>query len=322
MFRTYPRVSPFNREIAFVSNTFSYVLMLFSDEHRTSRRAVLNRATQILQDAGIEDAQRNAEWLLMELLGCSRATLYAFGEEAVEAEIVARLEAYIQRRLQHEPLQYILGYTEFFGLRIGVTPAVLIPRPETEQVVEAALECMQQIPAPRVLDIGTGSGCIPLAVKHEHRKADVYGCDVSPGALGLARANAEAVELDITLFKADVQAARFIEQAPKELDVVISNPPYVPDTEAVTLAPEVADHEPHIALFSGVDPLHFYRIIARRGVQLLKLGGWLVFETHTDYGEAVRDLVRELGYTSVVLQHDLAGHPRIVLGQRATGSPS
>lgn len=290
--------------------------MLFSQQHSWTRRSVLQHATRVLEQGGIEGAQRNAEWLLMEVLSCTRASLYAFDDHGVPLDALVRLDTYVERRLQHEPLQYILGYTEFYGLRIQVTPAVLIPRPETEQVVEAALARLHDVPSPRVLDIGTGSGCIPLAIKHQRNDAQVYGCDISSDALTLAHSNAEALKLTISLFEADVQVPGFVHQAPSALDLVISNPPYVPNTEADSLASEVADHEPHLALFSGTDPLHFYRVIAPFGLQLLKPNGWLVFETHADYGDAVYTILQEAGYTAITLENDLAELPRIVCGQK------
>lgn len=291
---------------------------LFSDRTSWSRRAVFQQVQTALEQAGIEDPIRHAEWLLMERLQVNRASLYVFGDQLVDNAVLRKLARDVDRRLRHEPLQYILGYTDFFGLRITVTPAVLIPRPETEQVVEAALHKLSNVAAPRVLDLGTGSGCIPLAIKHKRPDATVYACDVSAEALALAQSNADDLDLAVTFFEGDILSPTFASQAPQGLDLVISNPPYVPLAEASTLAPEVADHEPHLALFSGNDPLCFYRRITELGGRLLMPDGWLVLETHADYGKAVHDLLINHAYTNVTLQTDLAGLPRIVSGQRTT----
>lgn len=278
-----------------------------------TRRTVLENATQRLEAAGVEDARRNAEWMLGDVVHTSRAMLYAYPERTVPPEAAAAFEAMLVRRLRREPLQYILGHTEFFGLRLQVTPAVLIPRPETEQVVEAALA---RLPAGgRVLDVGTGSGCIPLAIKQARPDATVYACDVSEAALDVARANAAAHRLDVTFFEADVRADAFAQEAPGDLDLLVSNPPYVTDADRDDLAPEVRDHEPALALFSGADPLLFYRLLTDRAGMLLAPGGAVVFETHAVHGAAVCDLLRAAGFADVTLREDLAGRPRIAVGK-------
>ena len=286
------------------------------DAPRTwTRRTLLGEGIRRLEAAGIEEARRNAEWMLCEVLACSRVQLYAYGEEPVVPAQVEAFEAMLVRRARHEPLQYILGHTVFFGLRLRVTPAVLIPRPETEQVVEAALGLILERTAPRILDVGTGSGCIALALKHNRRDAEVAACDVSPDALALALDNATALELPISFFHADALAPGFPAYVPHSLDLLISNPPYIPLPEATTLAPEVHAHEPALALFSGDDPLLFYRALTRSAPALLASGGYLVFETHADYAPTVAALLEEAGFKMVTVKADLAGHPRIVSGR-------
>lgn len=280
-----------------------------------TRRMVLQQAIQRLEDAGIEAARRNAEWLLMAVFSCSRVDLLTRLDQAVSPEAAARLEAMVQRRLQHEPLQYVIGATEFFGLPIRVTPAVLIPRPETEEVTEHALTLLQEVKNPRVLDIGTGSGCIALAVKHRRPDARVTACDVSASALAVALENAEALGLDVSLVEADALSPDFAARFDPAFDLVISNPPYVPPEEAGALAPEVHDHEPHLALFSSSDALQFYHAIAGHVPHLLREEGWLVFETHTDYGDAVRVLLESSGLSDVFLRTDMNGRSRIVGGR-------
>lgn len=291
--------------------------MIVLDESRPwRRRDLLETGTQRLQAAGVPEARRNSEWMLEAVLDCSRALLYAYPERLVPRPAVAAFGEMLARRLRREPLQYVVGFTDFYGLRLQVTPDVLIPRPETEQVVEAALALLRPLPSPRVLDVGTGSGCIPLALRQERPDAEVYACDVSPAALAVARANAEAAGLPVTFFEADVLAPSFTVHAPAGLDLLISNPPYIPQAEAETLEPEVRAYEPALALFAGDDPLRFYRVLVRHAGTLLRPGGLLVLETHADYGRAVCDLMQAAGLRAVRLANDLAGYPRIASGRR------
>ncbi|MFQ5568684.1 MAG: peptide chain release factor N(5)-glutamine methyltransferase [Rhodothermales bacterium] len=285
--------------------------MLDVNRHWTAG-ALLREATRVLEAKGLPEARRAAEWMLEALFECSRAQLFAYPEREATPEHIQGLATMLARRVQREPVQYILGHADFYGMRLRITPDVLIPRPETEQVVEAALGLVQDGPPARFLDIGTGSGCIALALKHERHDAEVHACDVSEAALAVARANAAAHDLDVLFFQADVLASGFAERAPGRLDLIISNPPYVPVNEAGDLAPEVRDFEPHLALFSGNDPLRFYRAIVRHACSLLVPGGLLVFETHRDHAPEVGDLLDGAGFDDVQRRRDLAGCLRIV----------
>ncbi len=278
--------------------------------------SLLRETTQALKAGGVPAPRRAALWLLGDVLGCDQAHLIAYPKRAATPEQAEALSALLDRRLQREPMQYILGYADFFGLRLRVTPAVLIPRPETEQVVEAALAMLADHARPRVLDIGTGSGCIALALKHERPDAEVFACDVSEAALAVARENAEAHHLAVSFLQADVLAPGFPGHASGSFDLVISNPPYVAADEAAELESDVRDYEPHLALFSGDDPLVFYKAIAGHAPALLASGGLLVFETHAEYAGAVCDLLAEAGFLDVQVKRDLAGHPRIVIARR------
>ncbi|MDX1420282.1 MAG: peptide chain release factor N(5)-glutamine methyltransferase [Rubricoccaceae bacterium] len=278
-----------------------------------TRRALLEQTLARLQEAGIEEARRNAEWLLEEGLGASRVEILARPEAPVSTGEALQVEALVARRLRREPLQYVLGHADFFGLRLRVTPAVLIPRPETEEVAEDALRRLDGRETPWALDVGTGSGALALALKHRRPDAEVFACDVSEAALAVAADNAERLGLAVSFVQGDVLDPAFGHDAPPSFDLVVSNPPYVPETERATLAPEVRDHEPAEALFvPGDDPLVFYRTLAARAPDLLKPGGWLVVETHADHGEAVRDLFAGAGLREAALRRDLAGRPRIV----------
>jgi release factor glutamine methyltransferase len=182
-------------------------------------------------------------------------------------------------------------------------------------VAEEALRRLDGLEAPWVLDVGTGSGALALALKHRRPDAEVFGVDVSEAALAVAAENAERLGLAVPFARADVLDPAFAHAVPPAFDLVVSNPPYVPETERAGLAPEVRDHEPPEALFvPGADPLLFYRALAACAPDLLKPGGWLVVEAHTEHGGAVRELLARAGFGGAVLRRDLAGHPRIVSG--------
>lgn len=279
----------------------------------------LQEAEEKLRQAEIQNARRNAEWIICEVLHCSNASLYADLDVPMSGDRIRTFEEMVRRRQEGEPLQYVIGYTEFFDLRISVGPAVLIPRPETEQVVEQALTVLEGTASPHVLDVGTGSGCIALAIKSQRPDAVVWGCDVSTAALEVAAANAAANELEVELWELDALSSEFPLEAPKELDLVISNPPYVARSEAPELQREVLDHEPHVALFAGDDPLVFYRKLADAAHSLLRAAGWLVFETHAEYGSAAEEILRAAGYRDVSLSGDYAGRPRILIARSPGG---
>ncbi|MEM1116332.1 MAG: peptide chain release factor N(5)-glutamine methyltransferase [Bacteroidota bacterium] len=281
-----------------------------------TRRALLRSAAERLEAAGIDDAQRTAEWIVCEALGINRTALITDGAHDICTEAEGQVEVMLGRRLGGEPVQYILGHTEFYGLRLDVSPAVLIPRPETETVVEEALRRIRAFEAPWVLDVGTGSGAVALAIKHERPDAEVFAVDVSHDALAVAAHNAARLRLDVAFVGADALRPAFADEVPAMFDLVISNPPYVPEAERPELQTEVRDHEPHEALFvPDADPLIVYRALAGHADRLLRPGGWLIAETHADFGGAVRDLWADAGLGASILP-DLAGRDRIAVAQR------
>jgi len=284
-------------------------------ESSPTQLGLLDRAVRRLEGAGRTAPRRTAEWLLTEVLDADRARLYAHPEQRVSPEAARRFEEMVERRVQGEPLQHILGYTSFHGLRLQVSPAVMVPRPETEHVVDRALACIEDIEAPRVLDVGTGSGCIALALKHERSDTVVHACDVSAEALAVARANAETLGLDVQFLEADVLADESPDNVPGNLDLLISNPPYIPDTEADALAPVVRDYDPDVALFAGDDPLRFYRDLVDWTRALCAPGASVVFEIHAEYADEVEALLRRAGLDDVTVEEDLSGRPRVVWGR-------
>ena len=275
------------------------------------RRDHLERAQERLEAAGRQAPRRVAEWLLMEVLDCDQGRLYARSEQPVPAGAAARFSSMVERCVDGEPVQHVLGYTVFRGLRIEVSSAVMVPRPETEEVAGAALAALDDVEAPRVLDVGTGSGCIALAIKHECPDAVVTGWDVSPEALAVARRNARQLDLAVQFDEVDL----FSEaggQTDEPVDLLVSNPPYIPDGEADTLPAVVREHDPSEALFSGDDALRFYRALADRAPTLCGPGGAVVLETHADHAEAAAAVVRRAGLEAVRIDTDLSDRPRIL----------
>ncbi|WP_420454206.1 peptide chain release factor N(5)-glutamine methyltransferase [Rubrivirga sp.] len=282
-----------------------------------TRRALLDDAVARLQASGVEDARRTAEWIVLEATGATRAAIYARPDVVVDPAECALAHRYVVRRATGEPIQYVLGHTDFYGLRMTVTPDVLIPRPETEEVVEEALRRIRPRAAPWVLDVGTGSGAIALAVATERPDAEVFAVDVSPGALVVARANGDRLGAAVKFLEADVLLPSFAAEVPPAFDLIVSNPPYVPQAERAGLQREVRDHEPATALFvPDGDPLVFYRALAGHAEHLLRPGGWLVAETHADLGRDVVALWRRSGLDAVEVLPDLAHRDRIAVGRR------
>lgn len=284
----------------------------------STRRTLLDVATQQLRDAGREAPRRTATWLLMDVLDCSRTSLVVDPDAVVGPAAAERFERMVDRRVAGEPLQHVLGYDDFFGLRLSVSEDVLIPRPETEEVVEYALACLDDrngSSPPRVLDVGTGSGCIALAIAHERPDADVHACDVSRAALDVARGNAERLDLDVTFRRADVLADDVVDAVGvSDVDLLVSNPPYIPDDEVDDLPAVVREYDPAVALFAGDDPLRFYRALALLAPRLCSPGGHLVVETHADFADGVETVFRDAGLRDVTVRRDLAGRPRIAHG--------
>jgi release factor glutamine methyltransferase len=292
--------------------------------------ALLHAASQRLAAAGIETAHLDAEVLLAHVLGLGRAALYAHLETPVAADAAARFDALLARRLRREPIAYLTGEQEFWSLPFAVTPDVLIPRPETEMLVEVGLTLLRAplaqrsgagagIPTrPQVLDIGTGSGCVAVAVARELPDVRVTAVDISPAALVAARGNAErhGVAARVTFIESDLYAAL---PAGATFDVILANPPYLAPGDAVS--PEVA-FEPQSALLAGADGLDVIRRLIAGAAAHLHPGGWLLMELGAGQAEAVRTLVAAAGLTATRIAPDLAGIPRLLVAQRpgtATG---
>jgi len=270
----------------------------------------LARATARLAEAGIDSARLEAELLLAKACDdCARALLYAELDRPISEEQQAAFERNVARREKREPLAYVLGEWGFRRLTLKTDRRALIPRPETEVVVERALEHLSGLVEPDVLDVGTGTGAIALAIVDEHPDARVTATDASPAALALARENLDFAEVNgrVRLVEQDLTSGVGAES----FDLVVSNPPYVDPEELETLQPEVRDWEPHIALVApGATDA-----VARAATEALRPGGWLVLETAATAGERVGRLLEELGYELVTITPDLAGRDRVVEGK-------
>lgn len=226
------------------------------------------------------------------------------------------IEAIVTRLKNQEPIQYILGNTCFYDLDFNVTPDVLIPRPETEELVERILARHRQQDI-RILDIGTGSGCIAVTLAAHLPEARVVAADVSPGALVTAAGNAAKNKVTVHFVETDILARKALEDIPGVFDVIVSNPPYVKLSEKESMEANVLNYEPHLALFvTDSDPLLFYRSIARFGNEKLRKGGSLYFEINAQYGNEVAGLLEEEGYTDIEIIKDIPGKDRIIQAKR------
>jgi len=270
----------------------------------------LAHATARLAEAGIESARLEAELLLSKACDdCARALLYAELDRELSEQQETAFERQVARREKREPLAYVLGEWGFRRLTLKTDRRALIPRPETEVVVERALEHIRGLEQPDVLDVGTGTGAIALAIADEAAHARVTAIDASPDALELARENLDLTGIDgrIRLVEHDLTSGL----GEGQFDLVVSNPPYVEPEELETLQPEVRDWEPHVALVaSGAT-----EAVARAATEALRSGGWLVLETSATKGERVEQLLSELGYEQVTITPDLAGRDRVVEGR-------
>jgi release factor glutamine methyltransferase len=288
-------------------------------------RALLAEAeSSLVEGPHPERARRDAETLLLYVLrqnapgtnpACKNLSwLLTHGDEALAPDTASVFRALIIRRRKGEPIQYITGETEFYRLPIRVNPAVLIPRPETEHLVERAGSFASCFPRPRIVDVGTGSGAVAIALAHEWPHAALTATDISPAALELARWNAERAGYSkrIRFVEGDLLAP----VAGEQFDIVVSNPPYVPEGDRDSLSAEVRDYEPAQALFAGEDGLAIYRRLIPAAFAALVSGGFLVLEIGYGQQEAVGALLTGAGFTQVEFTRDLQGIPRVATSRR------
>lgn len=266
-------------------------------------RTALLQGQQLLERAKVGDPRLTAEVLLMRATGHDRAWLYAHGNDELIELWWIHYGRYLHQRIKGEPTQYITGRQEFYGREFRVTPDVLIPRPETEHLIEAALTRG----AETILDIGTGSGAIAVTLTLE-TQARVVATDISLAALGVAQQNARTLNARVSFVACDLGVAL----ADASFDLIVSNPPYVPGRDRASIQAEVRDYEPPLALFGGEDGLGIYRRLVPEAARLLRPGGWLMMEL----GDSVA--VREMcaAWTGIEIVNDLAGIPRVLIAQK------
>ena len=280
----------------------------------------LRRGVAALQEARVAEPRLTAGVLLGYVLGCDQVFLYAHSDQKLTAAQWTRFADGLETRLTGTPTQYITGIQEFYGLPFRVTPDVLIPRPETELLVEQTLA--KASAGDWILDVGTGSGAIAIAVRKRLPEAKVFACDLSAAALFVARENDRNLGTALSFVRSDLADAF----RPGTFDLVVCNPPYVALTDRSALQREVRDHEPHVALFGGEDGLDAYRRLSATVCDVLRPGGWLLMEVGYNTSAAIKPLFPSGPWESACLYRDLAGWERVMAVRRgetgARASPS
>jgi release factor glutamine methyltransferase len=280
-------------------------------------REALSQTVAELRGANVPSPTLAAELLLMHVLGAERAWLYAHLDDPLDAPAAERYRELVRRRAAGTPTQYLTGRQEFWGLEFEVTPDVLIPRPETEHVVEVALarlgEKRERGPL-RVADVGTGTGCLAVALARELPAAQIFAGDISPPALAVARRNAarHGMAGRVTFVQSDLLAAF----ASRTFNLIVSNPPYIGQQESGTLPREVREHEPAQALFAGEQGMEVYPLLITQAADRLVPGGLLVMELGYDLSERVESLLG-VAWRDVEITNDLAGIPRVISAVRS-----
>jgi release factor glutamine methyltransferase len=277
---------------------------------RESLAAAISRLTA----ANTPSPRMNAELLLMFTLECDRAYLHAHPERVLSADEHARYDHALTERERGVPAQYITGHQEFWGMDLIVTPAVLIPRPETEHLIERVLERVGRALLSdflRIVDVGTGSGCIALALAKELRNAEIHGIDISPAAIEIARANTARHQLESRIH---FHQADLLQGFEPGFDFVVSNPPYVGESEEDQVQLEVRKYEPRNAVFAGATGLEVIERLISQSRESLRPGGWLVIEISGSIAERVLELLT--GWNDVRVTNDLQGIPRVVSAQK------
>ncbi|HEV2223428.1 MAG TPA: peptide chain release factor N(5)-glutamine methyltransferase [Candidatus Acidoferrales bacterium] len=284
-------------------------------------RAALREAMAQMRSVGVPSHALAAELLLMHVLGCDRAWLYAHPEAPLDAEDARRYFELVTKRVAGTPTQYLTGKQEFWGLEFEVTPAVLIPRPETEHVIEVAVERLGKArvnASLRIADVGTGSGCIAVALAHEFPRAEIFATDISTAALAVAARNAARHNMAERVRLIECNLLDAFASGRGTFDMIVSNPPYVARADEAQLQREVREHEPHEALFWGVTGSEIYAPLVNQAAGLLKPGGLLVIEI----GYGALDRVRSLfdasaSWREIHVANDLADIPRVISARRA-----
>lgn len=281
-------------------------------QNQASIKTVWQALSRVLLEAQIDTPVADARLLLQHALGITREGILMHGDRAVSTEQQVEIEKLMQRRLKREPVSRILGHRAFWKSEFKITPDTLDPRPDSETLIILATH---HVPAPaRVLDLGTGTGCLLLSLLQEWPQATGVGVDINPGAASVAKENAEALSLSA---RASFVAASWEDYHPgEEFDVIVSNPPYIGENERGDLAPEVALYDPAESLFAGVEGLDAYRSLVKTVPGLLRKGGWLFLEIGYKQANSVKSILAEGGFDVIEIRRDLAGNDRVVIAKK------
>jgi release factor glutamine methyltransferase len=271
---------------------------------------ILEWTADYFREQGVDSARLDAELLLSDLLDLDRVGLYLQYDKPLNPVELKEYRALVKRRAAREPIAYILGQQEFWSLPMLVSPAVLVPRGDTELLVEEALKGLET--GGTVLDIGTGSGAIAIAIAHERPEVQIEAIDISAEALAVAIKNAELNGVSAQIIFRQENLAQL---TGGRYDMIVSNPPYIPESDREGLMPEVRDHEPPLALFAGADGLDAYRQIVAQAPAHLVPAGWLLLEVGIHQSEPVAELLRAADFVQITVRDDYAGIPRVVCGQ-------
>ena len=271
---------------------------------------IINWGEEYFRFKGFENPKQEIEWLLCDLLNYKRIDLYLEFENTISDSKLDQLKGWVKRRRTREPLQYITGQTQFYGYPFKVSPDVLIPRPETERVVDVVLHTIGNITKPRILEVGSGSGCMAVSIGAEKRNAYILSIDISKPAIDQARKNAD---LNATT-NVDFMVLDFLKELPEgQFDLLVSNPPYIPLNEIGTTMPEIHNHEPQIALTDNRDGLTFYQRFAEVAKELVKPGGWVIMEVGLgDHPAKAMEIFQSGGYKNLGLITDFNGNERVL----------
>jgi release factor glutamine methyltransferase len=287
-----------------------------SGESRPSVNSALRDSIVRLEQARIENASLDAQLLLAKALNCSRIDLVAHPERELTPSELELFQSYIKKRASRYPLAYILGHKEFYGLDIDVSPGVLIPRPETEILVDICINRLKPTIKPIIADNGTGSGAIAVAIAINITEAAVYATEISSEALKVAQRNISKYQLAdrVNLLEGDLLEP--LKELDIEFDAIVSNPPYIPSPDIETLEPEVAVYEPRGALDGGADGLEAYRRLLPESYGLVKENGFVAVEIGIGEATAIRDIALSSGYKKVETIRDLAGIERVIISTK------
>jgi len=282
--------------------------------------ALMSQCVAQIERTNVSEALLSVEWIVREVTGMSRAELLLARAKEIDPEKERQIRAMVDRRLNGEPVQYIVGNTDFMNLRVEVRRGVLIPRPETEELV---LRCVSLIPEGervRILDVGTGTGCIAAAIKKLRAAAEVWAIDINPVAVELARVNARSNDVQIRIEESDITDPRTLPDMTGQFDLIVFNPPYISYAERSGLQPEVRDFEPETALFADNDGLGVFVRSLPKIYELSTGGGAVLFEVHADRAARFAGTLEAAGFVDVAIERDLSGRERILVGRKPTSS--